>query len=178
MSTTTEHEPEETTAATHPLKQRNRWLRVLAVSALIVAGVGGTAFAWNSHVQGQYERRDEALSLARINADDDRRKTDAAHEREIERLEASHEAALAVAVEEAVAKEKRRGTRALRRAVRKQKARARREAAVARNAGYSSGTVAGYTSGHADGEDAGLLRGSDGLDCSDDFDVYWLPPCY
>jgi len=37
---------------------------------------------------------------------------------------------------------------------------------------------AGYASGHDDGEDAGLLMGSDRLDCSDDVDVYWSPPCF
>lgn len=170
----TEDQPTEQ-LETGPLRKGRRlWPRVLAVTALVVAGLGGTAFAWNSHVQGELDRRDEAISLLRIESDEDRRDSQAAHKRAVARLEANHE----VELESAVAAEKRRGVRALRRAVRKQKARARREAKEARDAGYASGSVEGYTTGHSIGEDAGLLKGSDGLDCSDDIDVYWLPPCY
>ena len=166
-------DPDLTEEVTPP-KRRNRWARVLAVTALLFAVLTAGAFAWNSHVQGEYDRRDEAIALLRIKSDKDKRAVIAAHRREFAALDLAHEKALKTAV----AKQKRHDTRVLRRVVRRQKAKARREISAARNAGYSSGSAAGYSSGHNDGEDAGLLMGSDGLDCSDDIDVYWLPPCF
>jgi hypothetical protein len=71
-----------------------------------------------------------------------------------------------------VAKEKRHDTRVLRRVARRQTAKARREIAAARYAGCSSGSVAATRTGPNDGEDAGLLMGSDELDCADDIDAY------
>jgi hypothetical protein len=51
----------------------------------------------------------------------------------------------------------------------------------ARSQGYSAGSSAGYNSGYGSGHDSGLqdglIEGSDQLACSDDPDVYWLPPC-
>jgi hypothetical protein len=157
-----------------PPKKRNQLARIAAVSALLVALLGGGAFAWNSHVQSEYDKRDDAISLLRISADKDKRESIAEHRREIASLTFQHE----IALDEAVKAEKDRGVRATRRAVRKQQSKMRREVKAARDAGFSSGSVAGFATGHELGEDAGLVKGSDGLDCSDDIDVYWLPPCY
>ncbi|MBA3787602.1 MAG: hypothetical protein H0X21_02780 [Actinobacteria bacterium] len=89
----------------------------------------------------------------------------------------------------AVLAQRRRDAKLLKAAVRRIKAKAKREANRAFEkgrdegytsgsaAGYASGSSAGYADGSADGYDDGLSDGSDGLDCSDDIDVYWLPAC-
>lgn len=70
----------------------------------------------------------------------------------------------------------------LKRAMRKARKNAQQQAAAAANTAYSNGQSAGYSNGQSDGYssgvDDGLVQGSDQLSCSDDPDVYWLPPCF
>jgi hypothetical protein len=70
---------------------------------------------------------------------------------------------------------------ALRRLHKKDVKNAQQLADEARNQGFSAGDSAGYNNGYSSGHDTGvedgLVQGSDQLTCSDDPDVYWLPPC-
>lgn len=76
---------------------------------------------------------------------------------------------------------KKRERAALRKLHKKDVKHAEQLAAEARSQGYSAGDSAGYNSGYGSGHDTGvqdgLVQGSDSLTCSDDADVYWLPPC-
>jgi hypothetical protein len=85
--------------------------------------------------------------------------------------------ALGEAVASAVKKEAAHDRKVLRRVVRKLKKSGDRKAATS----YSNGTSTGYQSGNRDGYSSGTedgkVQASDELVCSDDTDVYWLPPC-
>lgn len=82
------------------------------------------------------------------------------------------------AVNAVIAQQKKRYTRLIKRVRTKGKRDAQKAFERGRDQGYSSGSAAGYASGSAEGFEEGLDEGSDELTCSDDPDVYWLPPCF
>lgn len=151
---------------------KSRWLskRVLiATSALLL--LAGSVFG--------------ALSYASSQAD----------KRETMRAQFAHDTKLAAeraakdkddAVEAAMAAQKKRYTRLIKRTRTKAKRDAKKAFERGQSQGYSSGSAAGYASGNAEGYasgsvegyEEGLDDGSDDLTCSDDPDVYWLPPCF
>src|SRR5262249_10900132 len=106
------------------------------------------------HVNGVYDRKDDAYRALAIRTDTDQRKAQAAHRR-----------ALKKAVDEAISSTKRHDVRVLRRAVRKMKSKARRMVNDAykkgKDQGYSSGQSAGYASGKNDGYSQGNADGFD-----------------
>lgn len=148
------------------------WLskRVLiAVGAVLV--LAGSSFGAVSYAGSQADERDQMR--AQFASD----------------IEAAAERAAAEkkeAVRAAMAEQKKRYTRLIKRARTKAKRDAKKAFERGRDQGYSSGSAAGYASGSADGYasgsvegfEEGLDEGSDELSCSDDPDVYWLPPCF
>src|SRR4051794_15538736 len=93
-----------------------RAVRIIAVSALVTILLTVTAIAAASHVQGEYNKKDDAYRLLAIKTDRDTKA-------------ASLDAASAqdAAVKAGVAKEKKRATRVLKRVVHKMKIVARRK---------------------------------------------------
>jgi flagellar biosynthesis/type III secretory pathway protein FliH len=142
--------------------------RIIAVGAL-VALLAVTGVAYASHVSGQYKIKDDAYRALAI-------RTDTAHRNATDDARRTATQA-AAALKAAVAKQKSHDTAVLRRIVRKMKSAARRKIDAAykkgQDDGYSSGNAAGYSAG----TENGLVQGSDGLTCSDDIDVSWLPFC-
>lgn len=78
------------------------------------------------------------------------------------------------AVKSAVERTKKRNRTVIRRVVRKLKKSGDKKAA----ASYAAGNSSGYSSGYDTGEQDGLTKATDGVTCSDDKDVTWLPYCY
>ncbi len=78
------------------------------------------------------------------------------------------------AVKSAIEKTQKRSRTVIRRVVRKLKESGDRKAA----ASYAAGSSSGYSSGFNSGEQNGLEKATDGVTCSDDVDVTWLPYCY
>jgi flagellar biosynthesis/type III secretory pathway protein FliH len=98
------------------------------------------------------------------------------HAREIAKLKADDLTRETTNVTKPVARQKAHDPNVLRRALRKQKSRRRREIAAAQASGYATGNAAGYASGHSTGVQDGIDEASDELTCSDDSDVA-LPAC-
>jgi flagellar biosynthesis/type III secretory pathway protein FliH len=152
-----------------------KYKRTVAISALAIAVIGTLAFGAVSYAGDQADQRTELRE--RFARDMKSAAAEAAAEQD-------------AAVKAAVAVQKRMASKKLRTTVLTLKAKAKKAAdkafATGRNqgfssgsaTGYSSGQAAGYANGSADGFEDGLTTGSDQLDCSDDPDIYWLPPCW
>lgn len=157
-----------------PARNRSRIAAVFAIGALTVVVLALVGIMISNHVNHEYTKRDDRYVALALKSDKNMKSTKIAHSKEM--------AAAAIKFEKTVKKEvkkqKNRDVRTLRRVVRRYKSRLRRETKAARDAGYSSGNATGYSSGHTEGEKDGLVKGSDSLTCSDDPDVYWLPPCF
>lgn len=160
---------DQPTGEIRPAK-RGRW-HVVALTALVVAlsaglGVGGFFVGQNTRKSDADVATMTALAVS----------AEAQRQEEIRR--------------KALAERKAQDRATLQRVVKKMKRAAKRRAeqsfAAGQSAGYSSGHSAGkdegeeegYVAGSVEGYEAGLTDGSDSLDCSDDPDVYWLPPCF
>jgi hypothetical protein len=150
-----------------------RTARIAAIGALVLAVLAAGLTLTTNHVQAQYKQRDDRYAALAITTDRDEKAATLAASR-----------AKDTAVNDAVAAEKRRSERVIKRVVRKMKRSARRKMdeayAKGQRDGYSSGNAAGYSAGHSSGRDEGYSEGmeeaSDDLACSDDPDVP-LPYC-
>jgi hypothetical protein len=142
---------------------------ITRITAVIAAtlGVGAAAF-----FGGQTTRMNDT-AVASVKHD--------AVEEALDKADRTHAAEMAMLRRDAK-QEKQHAVRKVRRETRRnERKRATNLAERARNEGYSSGNGAGYASGSAAGHEAGkedgIATASDELDCSDDVDVTWLPPC-
>ncbi|MDA0160403.1 hypothetical protein OM076_09010 [Solirubrobacter ginsenosidimutans] len=150
-----------------------RTARIAAIGALVMALLATGLTLTTNHVQAQYKQRDDRYAALAIKTDRDEQAAMLAASR-----------AQDAAVKDAVAVEKKRSARVIKRVVRKMKRSGRRKVneayAKGQRDGYSSGNAAGYNAGHSTGRDEGYSEGleeaSDDLSCSDDPDVP-LPYC-
>lgn len=143
---------------------------ILITTLVVLAVVGITAGAF---FLGQSMRKSDhqVASIVRTSVSD-----------AVRRNTTEQEAIRRKAIDEARAAQKRHDRTVMRRLRRKLQdvadRRAQESYASGQNAGYTAGEREGYVDGSVQGYDAGLTDGSDALDCSDDPDVYWLPPCF
>lgn len=152
-----------------------RWRKRLLVALLAVVVAAGIAAGGFFIGQGTRQSDDEvrAVIARAVSAETERQE-------ELRRK----------ALDERKAKDKATLRRVVKKLKREAKQRAEQSYASGQSVGYSSGhsageeegyeegSVDGYIDGSVDGYDAGAIDSTDEVDCSDDPDVYWLPPCY
>lgn len=155
-----------------PIRRQIPRTHIFAILALVAVVFALVVILVNTHVNSEYQKRDDKYALLAIKTDKNAKAADNAHRKAM--------AAAAIKFEKetkkAVKTQKNRDVRVLRRVVRRMKVRSRREVKAARDAGYSAGNSVGYSNGHSTGVDDGVRKASDELTCSDDLDVA-LPFC-
>ena len=131
-----------------------------------------------------------AGQTTRITEADAASRTKTAVERAVERARGEETAERVAKVKEVKTAARKHETNRVKRLNRRWKGRVVRETEQARqagvNSGYASGQSDGFDSGKEEGAEQGreegfedgLDEGSDELTCSDDVDIYWLPPCF
>ena len=155
-----------------PVRRGMPRVHIFAILALLTVVFALIVIMISTHVNGEYQKRDDKFALLAIKTDVNTKTADTTHRKAMATAAIKFEKE----TKKAVKTQKNRDVKVLRRVIRRMKVRARRESKAARDAGYSAGNSAGFSSGHSSGVDDGVRKASDELTCSDDLDVP-LPFC-